>query len=123
MNPQKPTLNLIVIKTDKIQQQVEFYSTLGLEFEHHKHGKGPYHYSTTNHPVLEIYPLPKETREADYTTCLGFTVEDVNQIVENLRKKGFKIISKPSTSECGYGAVVQDIDGRKIELIQAKSID
>jgi len=94
-----------------------------LPFEHHRHGNGPYHYAITRHPILEIYPLPKESRQADNTTRLGFTVEDANQIVENLRKKGVKIVSEPSTSEWGFCAVVEDIDGRKIEVIQAKSID
>lgn len=123
MNSQKTTINLIVIKTDKIREQVEFYTALGLEFEHHKHGNGPYHYSTIGHPVLEIYPVPSETQQVDNTTRLGFAVDSLDQIIQNLRGKNIKIIAEPSNSEWGYRAVVQDLDGRKIELTQAKSID
>jgi lactoylglutathione lyase len=51
-------LRLIVIRTSDIQILSNFYSIIGLEFDYHKHGNSPYHYSTTiEKTVLEIYPL------------------------------------------------------------------
>ena len=122
MNVGKTLISLVVIKTDKIQQQFEFYSALGLQFDYHKHGNGPNHYASIgNKPVIEIYPLPKGVLQPDNTTRLGFTVEDLGKLVQNLRNKGIKIVSEPSNTEWGYSAVVQDLDGRKIELTESKA--
>jgi catechol 2,3-dioxygenase-like lactoylglutathione lyase family enzyme len=122
MKSGKTAINLIVIKTDKIQAQFEFYSALGLEFEYHKHGNGPHHYaSNTGQPVIEIYPLPKGILLPDNTTRLGFVVEDLDQLIQILKEKGIKIVSDPAKTEWGYSAVVEDLDGRKIELTESKA--
>lgn len=119
MTPGKTAINLIVIKTDKIQAQFEFYSALGLQFEYHKHGDGPHHYaSTAGQPVMEIYPLPRGILQPDNTTRLGFTVEDLDELIQSLRDRGIKIVSDPAKTQWGYSAVVQDLDGRKIELTE-----
>ena len=112
------SINLIVIKTDKVEEQLAFYSVLGLQFEHHRHGNGPLHYSSNGQPVLEIYPLPKGMTAADATTRLGFLVEALDGLVQVLGEKGFKIVAEPAQTEWGYVAVVQDVDGRKIELTE-----
>lgn len=110
---------LIVIKTNKLQEQFEFYTQLGFLFEYHKHGNGPYHYASTgSKPVLEIYPLPKGITEADNTTRLGFTVENLDALIDKLMFAGIKIISAPAKTAWGYTAVVQDLDGRKVELME-----
>jgi len=48
-------------------------------------------------------------------------VEDLGKLVQNLRDKGIKIVSEPSNTEWGYSAVVQVLDGRKIELTESKA--
>ncbi|MET3879818.1 VOC family protein [Chitinophaga sp. OAE865] len=112
-------LSLVVIKTNKLHKQSEFYSSLGFQFEYHKHGNGPYHYASVGEkPVLEIYPLPKGTEVADHTTRLGFVVDNLSQTIQTLIDIGVKIISEPAHTEWGYTAVVQDPDGRKIELTE-----
>ncbi len=43
----------------------------------HRHGNGPLHYeSDLDGITFEIYPLPSDTRTADATLRLGFTVDD-----------------------------------------------
>lgn len=117
-------INLIVIKTDKLEGQFEFYSALGMKFHYHRHGNGPWHYaSIAGNPTIEIYPLPKNTLHPDNTTRLGFSVENLDLLIQDLKSKGATIISEPSLSEWGYGAVIQDLDGRKIELTQTKAKD
>jgi lactoylglutathione lyase len=114
-----PEFSLIVIKTDKLQAQSEFYSRLGFSFEYHKHGNGPYHYASSGAgTVLEIYPLPKGITSPDNTTRLGFSVENLDDLINDLTLYGAKIVSTPAKTEWGYSAVVQDHDGRKIELNQ-----
>jgi len=112
-------LSLLVIKTNQLQEQFEFYSTLGIEFQYHRHGKGPFHYASTNgNPTIEIYPLPKEVLQPDTTTRLGFSVENLDFIIQLLTTRGTIIVSAPAVTEWGYSAIVQDADGRKIELTQ-----
>lgn len=102
-------------------QKVLQYPSGGRD-DYHRHGNGPYHYASIGgNPVLEIYPLPKGIITADHTTRLGFIVENLNITIQNLRQKGIKIISEPALTEWGYTAIVQDFDGRKIELTGEKS--
>ncbi|RFS19958.1 glyoxalase/bleomycin resistance/extradiol dioxygenase family protein [Chitinophaga silvatica] len=112
-------LNLIVIKTDKLQEQAAFYTILGWQFDYHKHGNGPYHYASVGTvPVLEIYPLPKGVTQPDKTTRLGFAVENLPVIIDQLKCMGANIISAPGHTEWGFTAIVEDLDGRKIELTE-----
>ncbi|MBO9728859.1 MAG: glyoxalase/bleomycin resistance/extradiol dioxygenase family protein [Chitinophaga sp.] len=113
-----PTLQLLVIKTPAPDQLAEFYTRLGFEFHYHRHGKGPFHYASTNsNTVLEIYPLPKDVTEADKTTRLGFSVDNLDTLLLELPPAC--IINGAATTEWGYTALIQDLDGRKIELTQA----
>jgi catechol 2,3-dioxygenase-like lactoylglutathione lyase family enzyme len=52
--------NVLVIKTSDVEKAKSFFETLGLKFLKEKHGEGPEHYATPNHPgllsCLEIYP-------------------------------------------------------------------
>jgi lactoylglutathione lyase len=111
-------INLIVIKTHQIHELAQFYSLLGLIFEYHQHGKGVFHYSTVlNDIVFEIYPTPKNTA-TDNTTRLGFKVENLDILIKELPDKGVKIHNLPTQTEYGYWAVIEDLDGRKIELTE-----
>ncbi|SHM46687.1 hypothetical protein SAMN05444266_108178 [Chitinophaga jiangningensis] len=113
------TLSLIVLKTNQLQAQRDFYSLLGFQFDYHRHGNGPYHYASTGNPVvLEIYPLPKGITTPDTTTRLGFMVENLDILIDQLTASGYTIIVPPAQTDWGYSAVVQDCDGRKIELTQ-----
>ena len=114
------TINLIVLKTDKMQAQFDFYSALGLQFEYHRHGNGPHHYASIGmQPVVEIYPLPGGFSQPDNTTRLGFTVEHLDELIQRLEERGIKIVSVPAKTQWGYSAVVEDPDGRKIELVSS----
>lgn len=114
-----PSIHLIVIKTGKLDAQSAFYASLGFQFDYHKHGGGPFHYASVGgSTVLEIYPLPRGVTQADNTTRLGFTVENLDGLIEQLQSQGTRIITPPVRTEWGYTAVVEDLDGRKIELTE-----
>jgi len=111
-------LKLLVLRCKNITDSVHFYEKIGLKFDHHQHGNGPLHYSCTlGATVLELYPLLKQQKEADYSTRLGFEVENLNVLIEELRATGVAIIQEPKESEFGCFAVVKDLDGRKVELV------
>jgi len=96
---------------------VEMYSILGLNFEYHKHGKSPYHYSTEiNETVLEIYPLAKNQNLPDNNLRLGFKIDDFDLKIAILKEKNIVFINEPIETQFGFMAIIEDIDGRKIEL-------
>jgi lactoylglutathione lyase len=112
-------IKLIVIKTNKLEELAKFYSDLGLKFEYHQHERGVFHYAAViDDFVFEIYPLPKNIIVPDATTRLGFEVADLDDILFKLREKGVKIITEPMFTEYGYVSIIEDLDGRKIELSQ-----
>lgn len=114
-----PNIHLIVIKTPYLATQAEFYTQLGFKFHYHQHGTGPFHYASTDEDVvLEIYPLPKGLTVADHTTRLGFTVDDLDNLMKVL--PAACIITPAAITDWGYAALVQDLDGRKIALVQKK---
>jgi len=114
-------LNLIVIKTKELERLKCQYEVLGLNFEYHRHGKGPFHYACEiDQLVFEIYPLPRSKEKADDTTRLGFVVTELDLLLPKLESSFWKIISMPTDSEWGYSCLVQDLDGRKVMLTQAE---
>lgn len=75
------------------------------------------HYSTVlDGVVLEIYPLAKDQSVADPHLRLGLEVTQFEQVMENLKEQGVKILQSPQQAEFGWLSVVEDPDGRKVEL-------
>jgi len=110
-------LNLLVIKTNQPETVAAFYEQIGFQFSNHLHGNGPLHFAAElPNFVFEIYPLPNGVNTPDNTTRLGFTVPNLDTTVLNLKKHGSKVNKEPMVTEWGYQAVVEDPDGRKIEL-------
>lgn len=110
-------LKLLVIRSANPTQLAQFYTQLGCTFEQHRHGKGPMHYSCTiDKMVLEIYPLAKGQVAADPNLRFGFEIEEFDAVLEKLIEQGAKLIEAPYESEFGWLAVVEDLEGRKVEL-------
>ena len=115
-------LKLIVLRTPDQKALVEFYTLLGMVFEYHKHGNSPYHYSAhIGETVLEIYPINKTQTAPDKDLRLGFTIDNFDDALSQIEKLSYKVLAQPSNTEWGYMAIVQDPDGRKIELYKNHS--
>ncbi len=113
-------LNLVVLKTPQVDRLRAFYQALGVSLAEEQHGSGPVHYvGQVGETVLEIYPLPDEGGMADTTTRLGFTVEQLAEVIQALREAGTVVTSEPRQTAWGLRAVVRDPDGRAVELYQA----
>ena len=90
---------------------------MGLLFNRHAHGNGPEHYASEIHGfVFEIYP---QLNSDDTTTSsrFGFSVDDVDAVVELLRQIDATIVTEPTATEWGRRAVVRDFDGHTVELV------
>jgi len=111
---------LLVLRSPNPALLMQFYSTLGLNFDYHQHGNGPMHYATQlGEMVLEIYPLAKGQLAADPHLRLGLEVADFEQVMETLRQQNVRILQTPQQTEFGYLSVVEDSDGRKVEIYRA----
>lgn len=113
------SLNLIVLRSDFPEKLSKFYNcTLNIEFVYHKHGNGPYHYSTEiNGLTMEIYKSSKNNKQ-NTSTRIGFKVVDLNDVLERVGGSSGIIITNPTMNEWGYSSVIQDSDGRKIDLVE-----
>ncbi len=110
-------INLLVIRTSNPENLKTQYEKIGFEFDYHQHGNGPFHYASEKEGfVFEIYPLTKSMKEADNSIRLGFEVENLELTLKNIKNTDWKIISEINITEWGKTAVIQDSDGRKIEL-------
>jgi lactoylglutathione lyase len=114
-----PSLQLLVIKTLDPEKLSKEYELLGITFLRHKHGNGATHYAADlNGLIFEIYPLSKGTTVVDISTRLGFTVQSLDILLNKLISSNWTIVSAAQYTEFGYSAVIQDNDGRKVELTE-----
>ncbi len=112
-----PTANLLVLRSGDIHRAVEFYRTMGMHFDLHSHGTGPEHYaSDVAGFVFEIYPKKNE-KDDTQRTRIGFSVHDVDSLVEMLRESNATVVTEPTNTEWGRRAVVKDFDGHIVELV------
>lgn len=117
MSKATPLLNLIVIRSLEPDRTVAFYEMLGNKFQIEQHGTGSVHWAADlDCLVLEVYPA-KSVDEVDKATRLGFSVEDVTSVLNSLRSSNVKIIDELKESKWGLRAVVEDPDGRSVELV------
>ena len=121
MKANSPSLNLLVIRSPDMERAVTFYRALGLEFTKHAHGTGPQHYTAEMGAlVFEIYP---QTAKSSPTTStrLGFSVASLDETLQALSEIDAIIITPPTDSEWGRRAIVKDLDGHTVELVEQKA--
>lgn len=111
------TLKLLVLKTSELERMRGFYGLLGVEFAPERHGNGPLHYAgMVGSTVFELYPLPTGAAAVASTPRLVFVVADVNRVMRQLESFGVTIVSGPRQTQWGMRAVVEDPDGRTVEI-------
>ena len=54
--------------------------------------------------------------KADNSLRLGFEIENLETTINRLKETDWKILSEPNQTEWGMISIIQDLDGRKIEL-------
>jgi len=108
-------INLIVLRATQRQSTQGFYEALGLSFLDEQHDRGPAHVSATTRSgiVVELYPLPsgEEVENGTRGVRLGFVVADVDTVIQAVLRAGGSVMSKDD-----QGAVLEDPDGRKVQV-------
>jgi lactoylglutathione lyase len=108
-------LNLLVLRTPKIEDMLAFYSALGAHFQSERHGSGQEHYAATlgDELVLELY----QTRDGavpDSGLRLGLKVEDIAEALRSLGQ-----ITAPRQARWGLRACTRS--RRKDSRVATKS--
>ncbi|MDJ0800874.1 MAG: VOC family protein [Calothrix sp. MO_167.B12] len=118
----QPELSLVVLRTANVLEMLSFYRALGLRFEQERHGSGVVHYACTlGTTTIEIYPgtdgsAPKPAQGG--ATMLGFRVEDIDKVLAQLQELGNVQQPTIQSTPRGRRIVLQDFDGRKVELTE-----
>ena len=110
-------INLLVLRTSRLEDVRAFYSMLGAKFQREQHGNGPEHYAAIlgDDFVLELYPCV-DGAMPDSGLRLGVKVGNIGDV---LRSIGQPVV--PRQTQWGLRALVRDPDGRTVELLQSQS--
>jgi lactoylglutathione lyase len=110
-------LNLLVLRAKDPASLVLFYGKHGLSFVREQHGSGPAHHSChAGGSIFEIYPIENDALGTSGTR-LGFRVDS---LTDTLAACDARLLSKPRQTASGKFAVIQDPEGHKIELLEAR---
>ena len=109
-------LNMIVLRTTRMETLRAFYDALGLQFVEEQHDNGPVHYACElDSVVIEIYPTTKSDTDS---TMLGFDVESLDIVLANLQAVGLLPDLPPDAAEKGVCTFL-DPDGRRVRLTES----
>ncbi|WP_339736311.1 VOC family protein [uncultured Gimesia sp.] len=107
-------LNLLVLRCRDLETCKIFYEQLGFSFLREQHKSGPIHYAAElGELVFELYPL--KLGAAVDQTRLGFRLSVEGSLDALLDRVKIDIISRYEFQQRRI-LVVQDPDGRKVEL-------
>jgi catechol 2,3-dioxygenase-like lactoylglutathione lyase family enzyme len=113
------SLSLLVLKTRDPLRVRAFYGALGIEFVEERHAQGPVHFAgRVGDMILEVYPLAAGISAADTTTRLGFTVDDIETVLGEIRVLDPSLAGGDRALDGKRAIVVRDPDGRAVELDQ-----
>src|SRR5262249_9742714 len=114
------SLSLLVLPTADLAGSLRFYEALGLQFAREQHGNGPVHYACElADTVLQLYPAKPGSApdpRSRGATRTGFQVESVSKTMSVLAQLNVTVLVPPDTAATPSRAVVQDLDGRAIDI-------
>lgn len=111
-------LGLLVIYSPDMQRSVEFYQSLGLQFEQHSHPPCGDHFATLGDGcTLEIYPR-RTGEQGPSPMTFGFHVSCVETAAKAAATTGGTITREPYLADWGRSATVTDPDGNRVLLMQ-----
>lgn len=116
-------IGALVLFASDLERTVAFYRTFGLPLEGDDHGEdeGPLHYACELDGChFAIFPATGEGRSPRLgepgASFPGFVVGSVEEIIEAARAVGATVIQEPSLYPWGVRAVLEDPDGRPVEI-------
>ena len=116
--------SLVLFAADS-EATAAFYRALGVEFEDEDHGEGPVHFATEVGSIhLAIYPAQTPGRATEHRAVggvfPGFYVESLDRAVNAVCRVDSRILTAHEQMPWGCRVVVEDPDGRAIEVNQRR---
>ncbi len=114
-------LGSLILFTSHLEEVVTFYRSLGVEFELEDHGDGeqPHFALELNGIHLAVFEGPAGSAAPfrhGGCTWPGFVVDDLDATLERVKALGANVLAEPEERPWGMRAIVEDPDGRPIEL-------
>lgn len=112
----------LVFFSRDVDRLVAFYRALGLPLEGEQHDEGAPHYACELHNThVAIFPAQPGSAppyRVGGCTFPGFVVESVAASLNGARATGATVRQEPELYPWGLRAVVEDPDGRPVEIFE-----
>jgi lactoylglutathione lyase len=117
------TVGAVILFSSDLDACAQFYRLIGLDLEDERHEDGPAHLACDVDGVhVAIFEGGGHGRAPGHrdagSTFVGFAVEDVDGTVDALMAMGVRVLQAPADFPWGRRAVVEDPDGRPVELFE-----
>ncbi|MCK6597488.1 MAG: hypothetical protein L6Q37_03925 [Bdellovibrionaceae bacterium] len=111
----------LMLATSQVNKLIEFYTLLGINFEHKLIPKGSEFYQAKMDDFsFSIIGKEHMNIEAQPNCSLTFAVTYLDPIFSHLVDKGFIGILDPTTIDEQRKCIILDPDGRSVELVEIK---
>ena len=118
-------LGALILFTARIEDVVCFYRAIGIPLESEQHEAGPIHFACefgrTHFAVFEAGDGRAPEFRSGGSCFAGFAVASIEKAISAARVIGAEIIQEPESYPWGVRALVQDPDGRVVELFERAS--
>jgi lactoylglutathione lyase len=120
-----PDVSSIVLFSNQPERIIVFYRSVGIQFDAEEHGDGFVHAATDVGDVhMAVFPADASARSVvprwreGGSTFVGFYVDSLDETLEALQRVGTKLLADHEVREWGCRVVVEDPDGRAVEINQ-----
>jgi lactoylglutathione lyase len=110
-------LAAVVFTCQDIDKSVRFYKSLGFEVRETKHGGVAHFTCSLGGCHFALYPHDGVERGAQSGVQIGVMVTNLNGAIASVAATGANVLQKPTPKPWGITALVEDPDGRKVELV------
>jgi lactoylglutathione lyase len=110
----------IILLTTNMKKSIKFYKdTLGLPI---KTKSADWTEFFSDGTVLALHPAKKKYKlRAGPNMLIGFMVNDLDDLIKQLKRKKVKFFKKPKEESFGKHAIIVDPDGHLISIVQLKA--
>ncbi|MEM4145798.1 MAG: VOC family protein [Candidatus Nitrosocaldus sp.] len=120
-------LDAVILFTNDLERAVEFYrDDLGLPLQNTTRDTAEFFASGTRIVIKGNSKVEQGTTTTATTSTprpgilLGFTIQNIDELCELLKKKGVRFLKEPRDEAFGRHAIILDPDGHMISLAQIK---
>jgi hypothetical protein len=111
-------IGLFVIRSDDMHSLAAFYSAIGLSLVKHDHPPCGEHYSTVDGSCVFEICQRKANQGTTTDIFFGLNVPSVDRAVESAMTNQGTVVRSPEDSEWGRTAIIRDLDGHRVMLIE-----